>query len=155
VGELQPSLREALAEVAGIEHLLTSAKEVRSTSWCIDRPSYGRERVLADGFCMRHHRARGWFDVRWPMSDISARCDDCGGVLRASRDCGAQGFYYDRRWLTGNPAVRDPRSHAPYQPRYACLPCYNRVRPKLARAEQINEIRLMIGRIKREACRAA
>lgn len=137
----QPTLREAEDSVAGILRCISSAKEVRAAV---------AEHMKPDGFCVRHWRARGWFELRWPFSEIDQRCDDCGCVLQVRRDAG-DGFYYDRRWLTENPALRDPRLSGQYDSRHVCLRCFNRVRHALRRAEEIHELRLMIGRIKREA----
>ena len=146
----QPSLREAVESVATIERMVAAAKESRPAEWFVERPAYGPERIHADGFYIRWPRHRGWMTLRWPMSAITHRCDTCRCVLRATRDAGGQGFYYDGRWLEGNPAERDPRSNN-YRPLHACLPCFNRVRAKIRVAEQINENRLLINRIKKES----
>jgi hypothetical protein len=155
MSRLQPSLREAEEQAAAVERTLEEAVESSPATWFIYKPPQGEERVESDGFWVRLKRMRYGYYVRWPMSDISARCRDCGGVLRASRDAGGQGFYYDHRWLAGNPAAADPRTKLSYIGHFVCLPCFNRARPKIAAAQRINEIRLMIGRIKREARHAA
>lgn len=141
----QPTLQEATNHVASILRLVETAKEVR--------PAHA-EPMGPEGFWIRHKYARGWCVVRWPMSSVENRCDTCGCALQVRRDAGS-GFWYDGRWLTGNPAQRDPRCGVAYDPRYACLSCFNRIRPALRKAQQINENRLMIGRIQREARHAA
>lgn len=153
----QPTLREAIESVERIEYTIATAREVHPAPWTAERQATrfnSYEPVRADGFWCRHKSTRGWFDVRWPMSRIDMRCDDCGCVLRARRDAGS-GFYYDARWLRGNPAERDPRLSSGYEGKSVCLPCFNRVRPLIARAKTVNDTRLMINRIQRELKNAA
>jgi len=153
VSRRQPTLREAVVQVALVERGITNAVEVIKS---VHGEHAGR--FHADGFWLRRKAVRRtgqWDSVAWPVSDVRTKCDDCGCVLRDRRDAGGQGFYYDKRWLVGNPAAADPRLSNDYEPHHACLSCFNRVRPFIAHAEQINETRLMIGRIKRETRRAA
>lgn len=140
MSRLQPTLTETIARLASIEATLAAAV------WTMKVEGGWRVRL-------KRHRF-DWF-LESPVSNIEKRCDDCGCILRATRDCGGQGFYYDARWLRGNPAERDPRLHHDWESRYACLSCFNRVRARIRNSEQINDNRLLIGRIKRELKHAA
>lgn len=140
MSRLQPTLIEAIEQVRLIERAVANSAEAIP---------------IKCGFYIRYKRMRSGWDMLWPISDITRRCDDCSCVLRASRDAGGQGFYYDSRWLTADPAARDPRLSQGYTPHFVCLSCLNRVRPALRKAQEINEIRLTINRIKREVRHAA
>jgi hypothetical protein len=153
----QPTLAEARAQVEGIEYHIAHAYKVEEAGWvrAAEATHWRASSPLqANGYWVQMKKGRRGYYVRWPMSRIDRRCDICGCVLRARRDAGGHGFWFDGRWLTGNPAERDPRC-GEYDPRHACLSCFNRVRWKIRRAEEVNENRLMIGRIQREIRRAA
>jgi hypothetical protein len=160
VSQYQPTLAEAQEQAAYVEKAIAAAYRVYPSEWREDVDGRKPKRIFADGYLV-HQKGRRWNRVEWPMSRIEKRCDDCGAVLRARRDCGGSGFYYDGRWLLGDPAKADPRKSYDwrtigfYTGRSVCLPCYNRIRPVLARSEQINENRLLIGRIQREISRVA
>jgi hypothetical protein len=158
MSRLQPTLREAEAHVASMLRWITAAKEVRPFG-CVEAIKATRwqcaEREQPDGFWIRWKGHRGWIVIHWPVSRIDRRCDDCGGILLDRRDCGGDGFNYDPRWLTGNPSKCDPTREGWVKGRWVCLACFNRVRPALKRAQEINEARLMIGRIQREVRHAA
>jgi hypothetical protein len=150
----QPTLREAIDQANMVETM--AARAVRVLPIFSEEVTYHAEpkTITADGFLIQFRRGRSMLPVYWPMSRVERRCDDCGTYLRASRDCGGHGFYYDARWLTGNPAERDPRTQDD-EGKSVCMACFNRVRHRLRKAEEINQARLMIGRIKREARHAA
>jgi hypothetical protein len=153
----QPSYREACEAVSRIEAALAVAREVtparwqpnqEATRWSPARPP------LADGFWVKLPRDRMSYEIRWPMSRIDRRCDDCGCALRARRDAGGHGFSYDASWLTADASTRAP-SWKDYEGRKVCLPCLNRVRQHLRRQREINDNRLLINRINRELQHAA
>lgn len=146
----QPTEAEARDQVERIEGLLSRATLAVPIQWQVIEPAWGEPYVVADGFWLKVPKShcRTGFGVSWPVSDITARCTDCGKVLRDAVDRGR--FFYDGRWLTRDASVANPELAPPYDPHHVCIRCFGRVRHIIAKAKLINENRLLIGRLLKE-----
>lgn len=138
----QPTYREALSDMRYLEYRMSWARGVEMT---------------VDGFIERL-RVNTYVN-RWPVSDISLKCFDCGTIIRDRRD--GQGLY---QFVSVERDVYHPRAQSNYfkKPKESrgefwasfCLGCQNKRRPMLTASLEWHKTAHAIRQINKEITNA-